>query len=126
MEDRIITHAQPLAWLNDGVLAKNVARYQIFLEERRYAPRTRHIYLCCVAHLAHWMASAGLSAKQINEQTINRFLREHLRRCRCPRPVRRVHLDNRSALRLFLKALREGGQAPPGKPSDHISRELSR
>jgi integrase/recombinase XerD len=126
MEDRVITHAQPLAWLNDGVLAKHVTSYQAFLEARGYAPQSRHTYLCCVAHLAHWMASAGLSAKQLDEAAVNRFLEEHLPRCTCPRPVRRVDRDNRSALKLFLKALREGGQIAPCEASDHISRELSR
>jgi integrase/recombinase XerD len=126
MDDRVITHAQPLAWLNDGVLAKHVASYKAFLEERRYAPGTRSIYLCCVGHFAHWMASAGASASQIDEAAINRFLVKHLPRCRCPRPVRRVRKDNRAALKLFLKALREGGQIEPYEAADHISRELRR
>ena len=126
MEERIITHAQPLAWLNNGVLAKHMGSYQAYLEERRYAPATRQIYLSCIAHLAHWMASAGLSARQIGEAAIKRFLAEHLPRCGCPRPVRRVHKDNRAALRLFLKALREGRQIKPREASDHISRELCR
>jgi hypothetical protein len=65
MEDRVITHAQPLGWLNNGALAKHVTSYQAFLEEHGYAPRTRDAYLRCVAHLAHWMAGAGLSAKQL-------------------------------------------------------------
>src|SRR5215467_15941853 len=68
---------------------------------------TRHIYLCCVAHLAHWMASDGHLAKQIGEPAINRFLAEHLPRCTCPHPVRRNHNHHRSALKLFLKALQK-------------------
>jgi site-specific recombinase XerD len=113
--------------LNEGVLAQQAARFQAYLEERRYAPQTRHIYLCCVAHLAHWMAGAGRSAMQINEAAINRFLGEHLPRCACPRPVRRDHRDNRSALTLFLKVLRaEDGQTALSNESDHISRELCR
>jgi hypothetical protein len=58
MEDRVIRHAQPLAWLNNGVLAEHVATYQAFLEERRYALKTRRDYLCCVAHLAEQAAAA--------------------------------------------------------------------
>jgi site-specific recombinase XerD len=119
MKARVITH--------DGVLAKRLARYQTFLEEHRYAPQTRRTYLCCVSHLAHWMANAGLSARQIGEPAINRFLGEHLPRCACPGPVRRVHHDNRPALKLFLKVLREDGQiAPLLQASDHVSQELGR
>ena len=126
MEDRVIKHAQPLAWLNDGVLAKHVATYQAFLEKGKYAPRTRRNYLCCVAHLAYWMASAGLSAKQLGEPAINRFLGEHLPRCTCPRPVHRIHRHSRSALKLLLKALRKAGQIAPCEASDYIGLELSR
>ena len=126
MEDREVTHAQPLAWLNEGVLAQQAARFQAHLEERRYAPQTRHIYLCCVAHLAHWMAGTGLSPMEIDEAAINRFLGEHLARCACPHPVRRDHRDNRSALTLFLKALRAGGQTALSDEADHISQELCR
>ena len=122
----LVTHTQPLARLNKGLLAKHLARYQAFLEERRYAPGTRHNYLCCVAHFVHWMASTELSAGQFGEGAVNRFLCEHLPRCRCPRPARRAHQVNRGALRLFLKALRVGGQIEPCEASDHISRELRR
>jgi integrase/recombinase XerD len=126
MEHRLVTHAQPLAWLNKGVLAKHVACYQAFLAECRYALRTKHNYLCCVAHLAHWMASVGLSASQIGEQAIKRFLQEHLPRCKCPDPVRHIQKDHRAALRLLLKALRLSGPIEPCDASEHINRELHR
>jgi integrase/recombinase XerD len=67
-----------------------------------------------------------LSAEQIDEATVNRFLDEHLPRCACARPVRLVRRDNRSALTLFLKALSEGGQIAHREESDHVSRELRR
>jgi len=126
MEDRAVTHAQPLAWLNEGVLAQHAAQFRAYLEERRYAPQTRQIYLCCIAHFAHWMAGTGFSAMEIDEAAINRFLGEHLPRCACPRPVRRDHRDNRSALTLFLKVLRAGGQTALSDEADHISQELCR
>jgi site-specific recombinase XerD len=124
MADRVIAHSQPIASSRNGLLAKHVVSYQAFLEQRRYAPRTRHTYLCCVAHLSHWMASIGLSGRQIGEAAINRFLGEHLPRCKCPRHVRRYHNDNQAAMTLFLKALREAGEVAPREASDHISREL--
>jgi site-specific recombinase XerD len=125
MEDRVIAHAQPLAWMNNGVLGKQVARYQAFLGERRYASKTQHNYLCCIAHFAHWMSRAGLKARQIGEPTINRFIGEHLPRCGCPRPVQRNQQNNRAALKLLLKVLREDGQVAPWQASDHISQELA-
>ena len=124
MEDRVIAHAQPIASSRNGVLAKHVASYQGFLEKCRYAPRTRHTYLCCVAHFSHWMVSIGLSGRQIDEAAVNRFLGEHLPRCKCPPHVRRYRDDNQAAITLFLKALREAGEVAPREASDHIGREL--
>jgi integrase/recombinase XerD len=126
MGDRVLRHTQSLEWVDDG-LAKHLARYQTFLEEHRYASQTRRTYLCCVTHFTHWMASAGISARQIGEPAINRFLGEHLPRCACRGSVRRVHRDSRPALKLFLKVLREDGQvAPLQQASDYVSQELGR
>ena len=96
-------HAELRMGLNESVLESLAARYRTYLEERRYAPQTRHIYLSCLAHFARWATSDGHSPTQIDEAAIDRFLNEHLPQCTCPRPVRRVHLDHRSALKLFLK-----------------------
>jgi integrase len=115
-------HAQLRVGLNESVLESLAARYRTYLEERRYAAQTRHIYLSCVAHFARWATSN--SPAQIDEAAIARFLNEHLPRCTCPRPVRRVHLDNRSALKLFLRAV-QGDQAMRSDQTDHVQ-ELRR
>jgi len=112
--------------INESVLESLAARYRTYLEERRYAPQTRHIYLSCVAHFARWATSVGHSPKQIDDAAIDRFLNEHLPQCTCPRPVRRVHLDHRSALKLFLKVVQEGDQAQTSDQKDHIGQELRR
>lgn len=117
-------HAELRMGLKESGLESLAARYRTYLEERRYAPQTRHIYLSCVAHFARWATGIGHSPMQIDEAAIDRFLNEHLPQCTCPRPVRRVHLDHRSALKLFLKVVREGDHAPDQK--DHIGQELHR
>jgi integrase/recombinase XerD len=118
-------HARLRVGLNESVLESLATRYQTYLEGRRYAPQTRNIYLSCVAHFARWATSIGYSSTQIDEAATARFLNEHLPRCTCPRPVRRVHLDNRSALKLFLKVV-QGDQAPTPDQTDHIGQELRR
>jgi integrase/recombinase XerD len=118
-------HARLRVGLNESVLESLATRYQTYLEERRYAPQTRNIYLSCVAHFARWATSIGYSSMQIDEAATARFLNEHLPRCTCPRPVRRVHLDNRSALKLFLKVV-QCDQALTPDQTDHIGQELHR
>src|SRR5215467_15409684 len=61
MADRVIAHSQPIASSRNGLLAKHVVSYQAFLEERRYAPRTRHTYHgdCLVA----WTRKSGHHAR---------------------------------------------------------------
>ena len=120
-------HAKLRVGLNESVLESLAARYRTYLEERRYALQTRHIYLSCVTHFARWATSIGDSPTRIDEAAIARFLNEHLPRCTCPRPVRRVHLDNRSALTLFLNVVREeGDQALTPDQKGHIGQELRR
>lgn len=119
-------HAELRMGLNESVLESLTARYRTYLEERRYSPQTKHIYLSCVAHFARWATSGGHSPTQIDEAAIARFLNEHLPQCTCPRPARRVHLDNRSALKLFLNVVREGDQAPTPTQTGHIDQELRR
>ena len=110
---------------NENVLESLAARYRTYLEERRYALQTRHIYLSCLAHFARWTTNIGHSPTQIDEAAIARFLNEHLPRCTCPRPARRVHLDNRSALKLLLKIV-QGDQDATLDQTDHIGQELRR
>ena len=76
---------QATGGLNESVLESLAARYRTYLEERRYASQTRHIYLSCVTHFARWATSIGDSPTRIDEAAIARFLNEHLPRCTCPR-----------------------------------------
>ena len=126
LQRRDAMYAELRMGLDESVLELLTARYRRYLEERRYASQTRHIYLSCVAHFARRATSIGHSPTQIDEAAIDRFLNEHLPQCTCPRPVRRVHLDHRSALKLFLKVVREGDQVATPDQKDDIGRELHR
>ena len=60
-------HAKLRVGLNESVLESLAARYRTYLEERRYASQTRHIYLSCVTHFARWATSIGDSPTRIDE-----------------------------------------------------------
>jgi integrase/recombinase XerD len=106
MDDGLGIWPQTRDWLRRSVLEIHVSEYCSYLHGHRYAASTRRVYLCCVAHFAHWMTKGRLPLRSVDEQTVARFLFEHL-----PRFVRRLVHENRAALAHLLKVLRIAGQS---------------
>jgi integrase/recombinase XerD len=127
MDDSLPLQPHTHAWLKQSALKSHVAGYWTHLESRGYAASTRRVYLGCVAHFAHWMRRERLGLKRLDEDTVARYLTEHLPRCDCPEPVRRLVHENRAALVHLLATLRASGAvAKPRKPFGQIEAELER
>jgi hypothetical protein len=127
MAEEIIIQPQQRAWLQHSVLDGYVAAYSDHLHRARYAPTTRRIYLCCVAHFAHWLTTEHRALSTVSEAAARRFVAEHLPRCDCPSPVRRSPHDLRAAIAQLLDVLRaEGAIANDAAPETHLARELAR
>lgn len=109
MSQEIVVQPQPRAWLEDSVLQPYVSRYGAHLRRGRYAPSTQRVYLCCVAHFAHWLTGERCGLTVIGEAVVARFLSEHLPACGCPYPVRRLRHELRAALVQLLEVLRADG-----------------
>jgi integrase len=115
------------AWLRQSALATHVAGYWTRLQSRGYATGTRRAYLGCIAHFAHWMRRERLGLKRLDEDAVARYLAEHLPRCDCQEPVRRLVHENRAALVHLLATLRAcGAVAEPRKPHGRIEAEIER
>jgi integrase len=115
------------AWLKQSALDAHVPGYCAYLEVHGYAASTQRVYLCCVAHFAHWMRGERLGMKRLDEDAVARYLAEHLPRCDCPEPVRRLVHENRAALVHLLATLRASGAiAERRKPHGHVESELDR
>jgi integrase len=115
------------AWLRKSALATHVAGYWTRLQSCGYAAGTRRVYLGCIAHFAHWMRQERLGLKRVDEGAVARYLAEHLPRCDCSEPVRRVVHENRAALVHLLAILRAcGAVEEPRKPHGQIEAELDR
>src|SRR6516165_12035304 len=113
------------AWLKQSALKAHATEYYAYLGSRRYAASTRRIYLVCIAHFAHWMRHKRLSLKRLDEEAVARYLAEHLPRCSCAEPVRRLVHENRAALVHLLATLRGNGViAEQRKQSGPIETEL--
>ena len=127
MDDSLPLQPHTHAWLKQSVLETHVAGYWAHLKSRGYAVDTRRAYLCCIAHFAHWMGRRRLTLRRLNEDAVTRYLNEHLPRCDCQEPVRRLVRENRAALVHLLVTLREcGAVAKPRKPHAEIEAELER
>lgn len=100
--------ASRAAWLRASALAPFVPAYWRRLTERRYAPDTVQHYMCCLAHFAHWSSRARFELGNLGP-AVERFIAEHLPRCRCPHPVLRGPLLIRAALHHLQSVLVEHG-----------------
>ena len=127
MAEEIIIRAQQRSWLEHSILQGYVTAYSDHLHRGRYAPNTRRVYLCCVAHFAHWLTTEHHPLSAVSEAAVRQFVAEHLPRCDCPYPVRRIPHEIRAALAQLLDVLRaEGAIASDAAPETHLARELAR
>ena len=124
--DTLPLHPTPAAWLDKSVLARFRSVYVRFLADRGYAPQTQRVYLSCIAHFARWLTRCRLQVAQIRGMHVQRFLDEHLPRCACPSPVRRVRYELRAALRHLITVLRKAGALSGDLVSDAVETELRR
>jgi integrase/recombinase XerD len=127
MQREIVVQPQPRAWLEDSILQPYVSQYGEHLRRRRYAPSTQRIYLCCVAHCAHWLTQERYDLEAIGRSAVMRFLSEHLPTCACPYPVRRLRHELQAALGHLLEVLQADGVVPQDADcSSVIGQELTR
>lgn len=127
MAEEIIVQLQPRGWLEQSIIQPYVSGYGALLRRGRYAPSTRRVYLCCVAHFAHWLTRERYSLSAVNGLAVARFISEHLPCCDCPYPVRRLVHEIRAALAHLLEVLRAAGVIVGGVAAGaDLERELAR
>ena len=118
-------HPVPAQWLRDSVLAPFVPAYWCRLVERRYAPTTARMYLCCVAHFGRWSRRRQLDLGRLDKDE-HSFVEDHLPRCACPSPVQRSRHQILAALQHLRVVLAEAGVQPEEPRVDAIGVELHR
>ncbi len=67
------------------------------LRKRGYAVSTARVYLNCLSHFAWWAGRQRFEVAEL-ERHVERFVGQHLPRCRCAGRVQRVRLSVRAAL----------------------------
>ena len=114
-------------WLLYSQLAPYVDALTYHFNEGRYASRTVHGHLACIAHFALWMNDCRLDIHGVDEDVVQRFLDDHLPRCKCARPVQKARHHLRAALEHLLVVLRANSviaEHPSGTPA--VDEELRR
>jgi integrase/recombinase XerD len=125
MSKEIVIQPQPRAWLQKSVIEPYVSSYQAYLSRGRYAADTQRVYLCCVAHFAHWLGEQRYGLNAIGEAVVARFMSEHVPACACLYPVRRSRHELRAALAQLLDLLRIEGVGALDSAQKFVSNELS-
>jgi len=94
------------------------------LEKAGYLGSSIREYLRVAEHFSLWLARRQVSARQIAAEQINRFVRLHLPRCRCPKPANSTARTCLTALHRLLQFLQGRGvvvQRPePSTPVDRL------
>jgi integrase/recombinase XerC len=122
-----VANATVQRWLLDGPLATYVPTYLERLRQGRYSENTIRHKLHALAHVGCWMALCRCSVETLDERRVERFLHDHVPRCRCALPLRRYPADGRAVLMQLLALLRElGVVAVAQAPSSPIGDELQR
>ncbi len=114
----------PRRWLDSSPIGQFSEPYQSHLIRARYAQNTVRIYLCCVAHFAHWLSSARINLVDVNEAARGRFLRDHLPLCNCPCPVRRAPHDLHAAITHLFTVLRSESAIPDNYGTTELDGEI--
>ncbi len=115
----------------DRLLESELAAYaDVFkhhLIERRYASSSVDVYVACIAEFALWMSRSGLEVDTIDEEAIQRFLDDHLLRCKNASAKPRKYNNLRAALGHLLVVLRSRSVIADRRPAmTPVDEELHR
>ncbi|MCK6376927.1 MAG: tyrosine-type recombinase/integrase [Zoogloea sp.] len=94
--------------LRGGDLGPFVQPYWDRLCELRYARHTVRLYLNCLAHFAHWAERQRFELSAVDHE-IERFIGQHLQRCKCTGGVQRTPHCVRAALKHLKVVIAESG-----------------
>jgi site-specific recombinase XerD len=90
-----------------------------YLVKRRHPIGTVQQYVQSIEHFDRWLRRTHRPILDLGEESVARFLADHLPRCRCPVPACTTHHQVRTSLRHLIRVLRSRGDiAPRRRPED--------
>ena len=106
MQENIFRRASVRARIESNPLGAVLQDYIGYLSARGHQPSALHQYVFAVEHFGRWVGD-----RPLDHATVERFIRQHLPRCRCAKPCPRNVACVRAALRRLLEML-EVARAP--------------
>jgi integrase/recombinase XerD len=98
-----------------GQLGIILHRFVVDLRSRGHTLFTIQAYGQAAEHFSRWLGLQGLSAQEIDESVVEKFLLRHLPRCGCPKPAPTCRRNCRAALGRLLIYLRRQRLVPKQK-----------
>ena len=86
--------------------------FVLHLERRGHVLTCIQSYAQIAEHFFYWLGDQHISLKQIDNLVVERFLFEHLPRCKCPRPAPTCERNCRAVLGRLLDFLRQQELVP--------------
>src|SRR5665213_1824876 len=104
----LLTNFRTLQGLDSGPLRRHIESYVAYVHEQGYKLKTIRYHLRLMANFNRWLVRTGRGLRDVNETTIEAFLRRVLGQ-------RTWHAGERTALLRLLCILRESRAAPQAK-----------
>ncbi len=92
-----------------------------YLLGRGYSKLTIQRYVGALEHFDGWLRRGRRATSVIDEALIQKFLHEHVPRCRCPPPRNRMLHDLRASLDHLLIVLRQTGRVTAWSPPPKLT-----
>ena len=92
-----------------------------YLLGRGYSKLTIQRYVGALEHFDGWLKRGRRATSVIDEALIQKFLHEHVPRCRCPPPRNRMLHDLRASLDHLLIVLRQTGRVAAWSPPPKLT-----
>lgn len=101
MLNKYINRTYAVKRMESSYLGNILVDFAVYLDEKGYSINTIQISLWSVEHFSRWLKSKKIPSIEINKLFVDKFLKQHLTKCRCPRPA----LSNSNKLRASLYKL---------------------
>ena len=120
MLESVFRRPRVVARIRDNCLADSLTGLVVYLRGRGHPVSTIQMYVQVSEHFGQWLKTEGICPSRVNSGTVERFLKQHLPKCRCL-PPSSCYINNvRAGLRHLLVVLQERYQHLP-QPHKKIS-----
>jgi integrase/recombinase XerD len=107
------TRVSVLRRMVSGHLGIMVEPFVVHLHRQGYTRKVIRNHVGVVEHFGHWLKQERVPPEQLSVLHVQRFLREHLPRCRCPSPAPKAVGCCRAGLGRLVEFLRSQRQIKP-------------